>query len=38
MMAAHDMRILSEIASHSVGFLCLKLLERLAYTANDENK
>lgn len=35
MMAINDMRILSEIFSHSVGFIGLKLLELLTYTAND---
>lgn len=34
-MAINDMRILSESFSHSVGFIGLKLLELLTYTAND---
>lgn len=33
MMAINDMRILSERFSHSVGFIGLKLLELLTYTA-----
>lgn len=35
MMATNGMRILSERISHSVGFIGLKLLELLSYTADD---